>query len=346
MIEIRNIYYMLTYAFSVLKENTYVNVIAEDFDNANELYTAILIKGVSNQIKRGLHYEYIEKQEALTMVRGKIDISESISNLDILNKKLSCVYDEYSINNYLNQIIKSTMLLLINEDISKERKKKLKNLLIHFSSVNQIDLSSINWNMRFTRNNKTYKMLIAICNLIVEGLLQSNNEGNRQVLDFKDEQRMSHLYEKFLFEYFKKTFPQLSVTAAHIPWKLDDDESSMLPTMKSDIMISNKKDYLIIDAKFYKKSLQNYYDTYKIHSANLYQIFTYVKNHAFYIREKEINTNVSGMLLYAKTDEEKTPENKFQMSGNLISVKSLDLNCEFSQIKKQLNQIIMEHFEI
>ena len=39
------------------------------------------------------------------------------------------------------------------------------------------------------------------------------------------------------------------------------------------------------------------------------------------------------MLLYAKTDEEKTPENKFQMSGNLISVKSLDLNCEFSQIK-------------
>lgn len=107
MIEIRNIYYMLTYAFSVLKENTYVNVIAEDFDNANELYTAILIKGVSNQIKRGLHYEYIEKQEALTMVRGKIDISESISNLDILNKKLSCVYDECSINNYLNQIIKS-----------------------------------------------------------------------------------------------------------------------------------------------------------------------------------------------------------------------------------------------
>ena len=63
---------------------------------------------------------------------------------------------------------------------------------------------------------------------------------------------MSHLYEKFLFEYFKKTFPQLSVTAAHIPWKLDDDESSMLSTMKSDIMISNKKDYLIIDAKFYK----------------------------------------------------------------------------------------------
>lgn len=57
------------------------------------------------------------------MVRGKIDISESISNLDILNKKLSCVYDEYSINNYLNQIIKSTMLLLINEDISKERKR-------------------------------------------------------------------------------------------------------------------------------------------------------------------------------------------------------------------------------
>ena len=72
MIEIRNIYYMLSYAFTVLNENGYRKVMLEDFDNATELYTAILIKGVSDQIKRGLHYEYVDKQVSLTMVKGKL----------------------------------------------------------------------------------------------------------------------------------------------------------------------------------------------------------------------------------------------------------------------------------
>lgn len=38
---------------------------------------------------------------------------------------------------------------------------------------------------------------------------------------------------------------------------------------------------------------------------------------------------VSGMLLYAKTDEMIQPDNIYQMSGNQISVKTLDLNQEF-----------------
>ena len=77
---------MLSYAFTILKENGYREVLTEQFNNSTELYTAILIKGVSNQIKRGLHYEYIEQQKSLTTLRGKIDISESIRNQDIMNK--------------------------------------------------------------------------------------------------------------------------------------------------------------------------------------------------------------------------------------------------------------------
>lgn len=48
---------------------------------------------------------------------------------------------------------------------------------------------------------------------------------------------------------------------------------------------------------------------------------------------------VSGMLLYAQTDEAIQPDNTFLMSGNKISVKTLDLNCEFSVIASQLNAI-------
>ena len=53
---------------------------------------------------------------------------------------------------------------------------------------------------------------------------------------------------------------------------------------------------------------------------------------------------VSGMLLYARTDETVQPDNVYQMSGNKISVKTLDLNCEFSEIVEQLNCIAEEQF--
>ena len=54
--------------------------------------------------------------------------------------------------------------------------------------------------------------------------------------------------------------------------------------------------------------------------------------------------SVSGMLLYAKTDEELQPDNSYQMSGNKISVRMRDLNQEFPEIVKQLDNIAVEHF--
>ena len=54
MIRVQNIYYMLSYAFQVLNEQGYKQVATEKFENIAELCAAILIKGVSSQIKRGL----------------------------------------------------------------------------------------------------------------------------------------------------------------------------------------------------------------------------------------------------------------------------------------------------
>lgn len=48
---------------------------------------------------------------------------------------------------------------------------------------------------------------------------------------------------------------------------------------------------------------------------------------------------VSGMLLYARTVEVIQPDVTYKMSGNRISVKTLDLNCDFSEIKRQLDEI-------
>ena len=56
-------------------------------------------------------------------------------------------------------------------------------------------------------------------------------------------------------------------------------------------------------------------------------------------KDKENTGNVSGLLLYAKTDEVLTPNQDYSLSGNKISVKSLDLGLNFDGIAQQLNSI-------
>ena len=119
-------------------------------------------------------------------------------------------------------------------------------------------------------------------------------------MDFLDERRMHRLYEKFILEYFRREHPELTANASQIPWQLDDGFGDMLPVMQTDIMLTKDEKTLIIDAKYYAHTMQRQYDKNTLHSGNLYQIFTYVKN-----KEAELAGQpheVSGMLLYARTD--------------------------------------------
>ena len=342
MIKIQNVYYMLSYAFQTLQEQGYKNVAAEQFDNVAELCAAILIKGVNLQIKRGLRREYISKTDTVTGIRGRINISESIKTQSMLRKQMVCTYDDFSVNTYMNQIIKTTMIKLLYADIDRARKKEIKRLLVFFSEVDTLDINTINWKQHFNQNNQAYQMLISVCYLVLKGLIQTTSAGTTRIMDFVDEQHMCHLYEKFILEYYRTEFPAIKAEASQIKWMLDDDNGSMLPIMKSDITLSYGDKILIIDAKYYAHTTQVQFDKHTIHSGNLYQIFTYVKNKEAEL--KELSHEVAGMLLYAKTDEEIQPDNEYWMSGNKIGVKTLDLSGDFDSIEKQLYAIAKDFF--
>lgn len=333
---------MLSYAFQILKEQGYKNLETEEFHNMGELCAAILCKGISLQLKRGLGKEYIPATDTLSGIRGKIELSDSIKKNSFQKQQLTCSFEEFTENSTMNQVIKTTMLALISSEISKPRKKELRKLLVFFSGIDQLDVHSINWHFQYNRNNQNYRLLIGICNLVLMGLLQTNTEGTNKLMDFLDEQRMSRLYEKFILEYYRKEVPQIKAQASQIAWQLDDDFSEMLPIMQTDIMLSKGEKILIIDAKYYSHTTQTQFSAQTLHSANLYQIFTYVKNKEAEL--SEIPHYVSGMLLYAKTDNDSGLNKTYQMSGNRVSVRTLDLNLDFPSIRKQLNSIIDEHF--
>lgn len=220
---IKNIYHMLSYAFQTLNQENYEDVAVESFDEMYDLLVAILAKGIGIQLKQDLYREYINRQEELPVMRGKINMPGTIKNRLAHERVLTCDFDELSENNLFNQIIKTTVTLLLrNAKVKFEYKDDLKKKMLFFSNVDTLEPTSIRWlAIRFQRNNQTYRMLISICQLIIEG-----------------------------------------------------------------------------------------------------------------------------MLLYAKTEEEIQPDNVYQMHGNQITVRTLDLSLPFAEIAEQLNAIVESHFDI
>lgn len=143
MICVKNIYYMLSYAFQILSEQGYKQILTEEFDNVGELCATILSKGVALQIKRGLGKEYLVNSDSLSTLKGRINISASIKEQSLIKRQLVCNYDEFSVNSYMNRIIKTTMEILLHSDISKARKKDIRKLLVYFADVSSIEIENV-----------------------------------------------------------------------------------------------------------------------------------------------------------------------------------------------------------
>ena len=203
---IKNIYYMLAYAFQVLKRNNYANIASEKFEHIEDLFAEILSRGISYQLKQGLYREYVPRTESLPTMRGKIDITKTIKHRIQCQQILSCEFDELSENNIFNQILKTTIsILLQGKIVAKERKNKLKKVLPFFVNINTIEPSIVKWN---------------ICYFILEGLLQTTEDGKYHMATFSDEY-MHRLYEKFVLEYYKTEHPELKTSTSRIKWNID-----------------------------------------------------------------------------------------------------------------------------
>jgi 5-methylcytosine-specific restriction enzyme subunit McrC len=339
---------MLVYAFTELKQTDIREMDAEAFKDIHNLFAAILSENISHLIKRGLYKEYVKNEDSMSIVHGKIDIPNTIKEIISQNKRIVCEFDEFTEDNTLNQILKTAISIILKGDIDSKYKKILMKDLFYLSNVNGLRPSSINWSsLKSNRNNQHYYPLVNFCQILFQGMLPTTDDGNYKLNDFIDNATMASLYEAFVRKFYEKELKYSGVKTSHgnIEWALDDDNDKLLPKMNTDIELSKDNDHLIIDTKLYEHPITNYHGKDVQLSTNMYQIFSYVKNKESNMKNV-MSHKVSGMLLYAKTNDEVSPDVHYMMSGNEISVCSIDLNKDFNNISGKLIDIVNKHFKL
>jgi 5-methylcytosine-specific restriction enzyme subunit McrC len=333
MIPIKNIYYLLSYAWNKLKESELVYISAEDESDLLNLLSRVLLNGIKTLLKRGIDRQYLTENEVYQGIKGKVNITESLRK-NLFSKGLSvCEFDELSADILPNQILKTTLQNLTQIlGLSPSLKQEIRTVIYRLNEVSEIVLTdTVFHQVQINRNNSFYAFLLNISELIYQNLLINEKTGHFQFKDFlRDERQMAKLFEEFIRNFYKIEVPNAKVYREDLRWKMAGETHQFLPKMQTDISIKINDRKLIIDAKYYKETLQKYYDSEKIHSQNLYQLFAYLKN-----QEDEL---AEGILIYPTV--QKSLSLAYTHEGHTIRIETLNLNQDWRGVKADLLRII------
>ncbi len=340
-IPIQNIYYLLCYSWDKLEEKDIVSVDATMFNNVLDLFAQVLINGCTHLFKKGLDRSYIEVEEPIKGIKGKIEFSESLKQNLFSKVHVYCLFHELHYDVLHNQILKSTLHRLIRTpELDKKIKEGVTTIYRKFEGISSIKITSHDFDrVTLHRNNFFYHFLLQICQIIHDYILITEDEGKYKFKSFlRDEKKMQLVFQNFVKNFYKKEQKKYWVKGEHIYWNaqpLDDGTLDRLPRMETDISLYGAKRKIVIDTKYYKEALKKRYDTEKLHSGNLYQMFTYLKNLA---AKGGVNANCEGVLLYPTVNYELNEA--YQIDNHKLSIRTVDLDRHWVDIKTRLLSII------
>ena len=342
-IPVKNIYYLLAYAWDKLPESEVTDVASLDSTELADLFAAVLTNGIHHLLRRGLDQAYIAQDGELAGVRGRIDVATTARRMLISHGRTHCNYDELRVDTLPNQILRGTVrLLMAAKHLDGELKRGLIGLDRELHGISPISVSRRTFRrIQLHGNNRYYRFLLSVCELIVEMRLMDESPGEFSFRNFvRDERAMARLFESFIFNFFRIERPDLSVRTERIQWQAKSDgdpDLHFLPSMLTDISIRNRPHTrtLIIDAKFYKDTFQKHHGKDSVHSANLYQIFSYLKNLE---PRGGADALADGMLLYPTIE---TPVRlSYEIHEHQVEIRTINLAADWREIKSELNSLV------
>ena len=336
IIPIKNIYYMILYAFNKVKNKTLSSTLSSEADiSASELLVELFLAEVKYILKRGVYKNYNEIEEDSLYIKGKIDISKSFKSISVKKK---IIHDDFNPNNNANTILKFTLSNLLFSNISMVLKRKIKSIYPYFQDIDYKNIDDNDYKyIVLNKSNLHYDFAIQLSIFINKKVIPKDKLGNRTFVDIiQDDETMSMIYEEFLRNFYK-IHTNYKVASKEYSWYLEPLENSninMLPKMKTDIEITiNKSSKIIIDAKYYHDALKSRFDKDKFNSSNLYQLNTYLEHNLEF-------KNLRGILLYPCVNYYFN-EKYYRKDLYTIELVTVDLNRDWSEISNSLLNVIL-----
>ena len=305
-----------------------------------DLFARVLAKGTRHLLRRGLDRGYLAREDEIPGVRGKLLVTQTVRRNLRRQGRTACAWDELEYDTLPNRILKTTLQRLCDaEELDSLTRADVRDLLRWLAPVQPIQLRAEHFRrVQIHRNNRIYVFLLHICEFIYEHWLPAERGGGRRFRDFVRE-GLSALFETFVFNFYRHELSaEWRISAPVIEWQLvapNADAKALVPRMETDVCLYRPGRAILLDTKFYAQALKaGAFGTAKLPPANLYQLFTYLRQQA----AKPGWERAEGVLLYPRTTRAFAVE--FTTHGHRIRALTLDLTKPWTNIHDSLVQIV------
>jgi 5-methylcytosine-specific restriction enzyme subunit McrC len=240
-----------------------------------EFLIALFLTDLEMIMSSHFHHEYIHESDDIGHIKGKLDYQQQIVKLPSQLHTFSCIYDEFSIDNPLNRIIKATLKKIQELCKNEENKKRAFN---YYSLMHEIEdeiiVPSYLSKLHFNRLNKKYEGIVEFCCMILFGSTYSADEGEHHYyalifdMNLVFEKYVTKLLRNSLHEYTFDYQNDLYLSSEYrLIFQYVRDKKRMIPDI---IVRDHEKSIAVIDTK-YKPDLSNGF----ISNSDTYQMLAY-----------------------------------------------------------------------
>ena len=340
-IPIRNYYYLLSYAWDLLEESRELARGIEHLPSVEDLLARLLVHGTQRLLRRGMDQGYIPQSDVLSTIRGRIDFEISTRHLLLEHGKVQCDFEEFLPDLLHNRILKETLKGLGSyPGLDSDNRTAVHSVLRRMEGISPLHIRKSHFaQVRLHRNNAHYRLLMHLCELVHENLLVNEETGQRYFRDFlRDKRQMAKLFELFVARFYQKTLEADG-------WKVRPQERihwicpnppDLLPEMQADAVLRGDGRVVVVECKFYKKTLQAnlWSQKPKIRSSHLYQLMTYIHN----LGDTSPGQEIEGLLVYPAVEVDFIED--VMLSGHRVRICTIDLSSEWEKVAERMHQVL------
>lgn len=306
----------------------------------NEILAYLFSKKLQRELTKGPYGAYVPIEENSNSLRGNLLVREQIKNIASCTPKAFCRYEEFSMDNKLNQMLSYFVKIIMKNIRNKETLK-----LLRFSEtiLGDVDERSIRLNdvksYKFNRLNQRFEEAFILGKMIVLGESSLGTLGGNKAYSILF--KMNEIFELYIGKLLGEFLQEETVHMQHSKYKLLMNEETNKGVFKliPDIVIEkNGVESIIIDTKW--KSVASSYNRHGVKREDLYQMYAYLT------RYKNANTVI---LLYPHNERIEGKEGEYLESWYLddeshkkVRVYAVNLESE-KETLESLDKIVKKY---
>src|SRR5690349_14310440 len=221
VIPIKNVYYLLLYAWDRYTPESQVDVGAEQSPDLPNLLARVLVEGTRRLLRRGLDRGYKGYVDELASPRGRFLLAETVKRRSLTRCRMACHFDELSPDVIHNRILKGALIALAKSNaLETSLREDVIELRHELAGVAEVPLARRFFKqLQLSRSTGHYGLLMRICELLLElQLPEEGAHGSRFADILSDKDRMPAIFEAFVRNFYRQEQEQFSVGSELIPW--------------------------------------------------------------------------------------------------------------------------------